>query len=335
MATSIDRSDSRRLMIFAGRTSRALAESIGACLGVELGAVEATTFASGEIYVRYGESIRGADVFLVQSVCGPVNDSLVELLLMIDAARLASARRIVAVIPYYGYARQDKKSAPREPISARLMADLLEAAGADRVLSMDLHAGQIQGFFRIPVDHMTAEQALVDHFLARADVGEIEGPLAIVSPDVGRAKLCNHVAQKLDAAFAVVAKRRPRPGAAEVTLLIGDVRDHTAIMLDDMIDTGGTLAVAADALRAAGARRVLAAATHGVFSGDAFGRLEAAAIEEVVVTDTIPLEAVKPEAVRPDWLTVVPVGRILADCIRSVFDDTSVSEIFAGENQLF
>jgi len=328
--STIDRAASRRLLVFSGRTSRSLAERIAGCLDTRLGAITLTTFPSDETHVRFEESVRGADVFLVQSVCRPVNDSLVELLLMTQAARLASARRVVAVMPYFGYARQDKKLAPREPISARLVADVVEAAGADRVLTMDLHAGQIQGFFRIPVDHMTAEQVLVDHFLARRDAGAIEGPLAVVSPDAGRARLCAHVAAKLDAVPAVVSKRRPRPGQAEASLLIGDVSGRTAIMLDDMIDTAGTLVVAARALREAGARRVIAGATHGVFSGPAIERLEGAGIEEVVVTDTI---AQPPEV--PGWLTVLSVDRILASCIRAVFEGRSVSDIFAGENQLF
>lgn len=330
MPATIHRTAARRLLIFSGRTSRDLAERIAERLGTRLGAVALTTFPSDETHVRFEENVRGADVFLVQSVCRPVNNSLVELLLMIQAARLASARSVAAVMPYFGYARQDKKLAPREPISARLVADLVEAARASRVLTMDLHAGQIQGFFRIPVDHMTAEQVLVEHFLARRDAGAIEGPLAVVSPDAGRARLCAHVATKLDAAPAVVSKRRPQPGEAEAHILIGDVRGRTAIMLDDMIDTAGTLAVAAGVLRAAGARRVIAGATHGVFSGPAFERLENAGIEEVVVTDTIP-QPLDP----PEWLTVVSVDRILAGCIGAVFDDRSVSDIFAGENQLF
>jgi len=328
--TSIDRDDSKRLMVFAGRASRALGESIADKLGMELGDVTLKTFANGEIYVRFEESIRGADIFLVQSTCRPVNEALMELLIMIDAAKLASAHRINAVIPWYGYSRQDKKSAPREPITAKLVAEMLQAAGVDRVLTMDLHAGQVQGFFRIPVDHMTAIPLLVEHFEDRRRAGELDNPV-VVSPDAGRAKLANHVAEKLGANLAVLTKQRPEHNAAEVTLLVGDVEDRDAILIDDMIDTAGTLVAGADTIRAAGARRVYAAAVHGLFSPPAFARLAASSIEEIVVTDTVPLSPDAP----PDLIKVVSVARILADSVHNVFCDESVSEIFAGENQLF
>ncbi len=328
--TSIDRDDSKRLMVFAGRASRALGESIADKLGMELGDVTLKTFANGEIYVRFEESIRGADIFLVQSTCRPVNEALMELLIMIDAAKLASAHRINAVIPWYGYSRQDKKSAPREPITAKLVAEMLQAAGVDRVLTMDLHAGQVQGFFRIPVDHMTAIPLLVEHFEDRRRAGELDNPV-VVSPDAGRAKLANHVAEKLGANLAVLTKQRPEHNAAEVTLLVGDVEDRDAILIDDMIDTAGTLVAGADTIRAAGARRVYAAAVHGLFSPPAFARLAASSIEEIVVTDTVPLAPDAP----PDLIKVVSVARILADSVHNVFCDESVSEIFAGENQLF
>jgi len=328
--TSIDRDDSKRLMVFAGRASRALGESIADKLGMELGDVTLKTFANGEIYVRFEESIRGADIFLVQSTCRPVNEALMELLIMIDAAKLASAHRINAVIPWYGYSRQDKKSAPREPITAKLVAEMLQAAGVDRVLTMDLHAGQVQGFFRIPVDHMTAIPLLVEHFEERQRAGELDNPV-VVSPDAGRAKLANHVAEKLGANLAVLTKQRPEHNAAEVTLLVGDVEGRDAILIDDMIDTAGTLAAGADTIRAAGARRVYAAAVHGLFSPPAFARLAASSIEEIVVTDTVPLAPDAP----PDLIKVVSVARILADSVHNVFCDESVSEIFAGENQLF
>ena len=328
--TSIDRDDSKRLMVFAGRASRALGESIADKLGMELGDVTLKTFANGEIYVRFEESIRGADIFLVQSTCRPVNEALMELLIMIDAAKLASAHRINAVIPWYGYSRQDKKSAPREPITAKLVAEMLQAAGVDRVLTMDLHAGQVQGFFRIPVDHMTAIPLLVEHFEDRQRAGELDNPV-VVSPDAGRAKLANHVAEKLGANLAVLTKQRPEHNAAEVTLLVGDVEDRDAILIDDMIDTAGTLVAGADTIRAAGARRVYAAAVHGLFSPPAFARLAASSIEEIVVTDTVPLSPDAP----PDLIKVVSVARILADSVHNVFCDESVSEIFAGENQLF
>jgi len=328
--TSIDRDDSKRLMVFAGRASRALGESIADKLGMELGDVTLKTFANGEIYVRFEESIRGADIFLVQSTCRPVNEALMELLIMIDAAKLASAHRINAVIPWYGYSRQDKKSAPREPITAKLVAEMLQAAGVDRVLTMDLHAGQVQGFFRIPVDHMTAIPLLVEHFEDRQRAGELDNPV-VVSPDAGRAKLANHVAEKLGANLAVLTKQRPEHNAAEVTLLVGDVEDRDAILIDDMIDTAGTLVAGADTIRAAGARRVYAAAVHGLFSPPAFARLAASSIEEIVVTDTVPLAPDAPS----DLIKVVSVARILADSVHNVFCDESVSEIFAGENQLF
>ena len=328
--TSIDRDDSKRLMVFAGRASRALGESIADKLGMELGDVTLKTFANGEIYVRFEESVRGADIFLVQSTCRPVNEALMELLIMIDAAKLASAHRINAVIPWYGYSRQDKKSAPREPITAKLVAEMLQAAGVDRVLTMDLHAGQVQGFFRIPVDHMTAIPLLVEHFEDRRRAGELDNPV-VVSPDAGRAKLANHVAEKLGANLAVLTKQRPEHNAAEVTLLVGDVEDRDAILIDDMIDTAGTLVAGADTIRAAGARRVYAAAVHGLFSPPAFARLAASSIEEIVVTDTVPLAPDAPS----DLIKVVSVARILADSVHNVFCDESVSEIFAGENQLF
>lgn len=329
-STSIDREDSKRLMVFAGRSSRDLGERIADRLGIELGDVTLKTFANGEIYVRFEESIRGADIFLVQSTCRPVNDALMELLIMIDAAKLASAHRINAVIPWYGYSRQDKKSAPREPITAKLVAELLQAAGVDRVLTMDLHAGQVQGFFRIPVDHMTAIPLLVDHFRERQLSGDL-GQIVVVSPDAGRAKLANHVAEKLGARLALLAKQRPEHNEAEITFLVGDVKGRDAILIDDMIDTAGTLAAGIKTIKKAGANRVFAAAVHGIFSGPAFERLQDSGLEEVVVTDTIPLAENAPG----DLIKVVSVAGILADSVHNVFCDESVSEIFSGENQLF
>src|SRR5262249_8857624 len=269
---------------------------------------------------------RGADVFLVQSTSRPVNDSLVELLFMINAAKLASAHRITAVMPWYGYSRQDKKSSPREPISAKAVADMLQVVGVDRVLTMDLHAGQIQGFFHVPVDHMTAMPLISDHFLERRSRGEMGDGLVVVSPDTGRTKLANHFRDKLGADLAVLAKERPEHNEAEVLMLIGDVRGKVAILIDDMIDTAGTMVAGAKELRRAGATRVLAAATHGIFSGKAFERIAASHIEEIVVTDTVPL----PDNAPRDRLRVLSVDRILADCIHNVFCDESVSEIFAG-----
>jgi ribose-phosphate pyrophosphokinase len=328
---SIDREDSKRLMVFAGRNSRELGGRIAERLGIELGDVHLTTFANGENYVRFEESIRGADVFVVQSTSRPVNDSLVELLFMINAAKLASAHRITAVMPWYGYSRQDKKSSPREPISAKAVADMLQVLGVDRVLTMDLHAGQIQGFFHVPVDHMTAVPMLSDHFLERRSRGELTDRLVVVSPDTGRTKLANHFRDKLGAELAVLAKERPEHNEAEVLMLIGDVSGKVAILIDDMIDTAGTMVAGARELRRAGATRVLAAATHGIFSGKAFERIASSEIEEIVVTDTVPL----PDNAPRERLRVLSVDRILADCIHNVFCDESVSEIFAGENQLF
>ena len=328
---SIDRDDSKRLMVFAGTSSKALGAQIGSRLGIDLGEVIIQRFQDGEIYVRFEESIRGADIFLVQSTSTPVNDSLMELLIMINAAKLASAHRITAVMPWYGYSRQDKKSSPREPITARLVAQLLEAAGVDRVLTMDLHAGQIQGFFQIPVDHMTATPILADHFLERQFAGDFPEGLVVVSPDAGRAKLANHFAEKLGARLAVLAKQRPEHNTAEITFLIGDVEGKAALLIDDMIDTAGTLCAGAAVVKKAGATKVLAAATHGIFSGAAFDRLEESVIEESVVTDTIPV----PEGSAGGKIQILSVDRIRSDTIHNVFCDESVSEIFAGENQLF
>jgi ribose-phosphate pyrophosphokinase len=332
VSTSIDREDSKRLMVFAGRSSQELGQRIAGRLGIDLGAVTLKTFANGEIYVKFEESVRGADVFLVQSTSRPVNDSLMELLIMINAAKLASAHRITAVIPWYGYSRQDKKSAPREPITAKLIADLLSAAGVDRVLTMDLHAGQVQGFFGVPVDHMTALPMFVDDFRERVYQGEVTERLVVVSPDAGRAKLANHFAERLGATLAVLTKQRPDHNEAEITLLIGDVEGRAAILIDDMIDTAGTLCAGAKVVADAGATRIFAAATHGLLSGRAVERLRESVIEQVVISDTVPLP---PEAADSDLFRVLSVDRILADSVHNVFCDESVSAIFAGENQLF
>ena len=321
----------KRLMLFSGRATPELAAKIAAKLGVELGPTTLKTFSNGEVYCRYGESIRGADVFIVQSTCGnpqtglTANDALMELLLMIDAAVGASAHRVIAVVPWFGYSRQDKKSAPREPISARLVARMLEAAGADRVLTMDLHAGQVQGFFSKPLDHMTARFILAQHF---NDL-HLEN-LVIVAPDVGRAKLAQKFAEKVGADLAVMTKERPAQQVAEIGYVIGEVAGKTAVIIDDIIDTAGTLCAAAQTLIEHGAAKVFAAATHGVFSGPAYENLAQGPFERIVVTDTIPAP---PGA--PDNVYVLPCADILTDSIRRIFTDGSVSEVFGGENQLF
>jgi ribose-phosphate pyrophosphokinase len=313
----------RRLLVFSGRSNLKLAERIVARLGTGLGLIEHETFANGETYCRFGESIRGADVFLVQSCSPPVNDHFVELLLMIHAARLASAHRITAVMPWFPYSRQDKKAASREPISARLVADVLEAAGADRVLTMDLHAGQIQGFFRIPVDHMTALPLFAHHF---RQLGSDGATLVAVSPDLGRVKLARRLSQILGADLAVVTKTRSGHDVAEAVEVVGAVRGKVALMGDDMIVTGNTLLSATAALLAAGAREVHAFATHALFSEDAIDRLQRSELAEIAVTDTVRISVPRPEK-----LTVLSVADVLGDTIANVFADRSVSALFAGQ----
>jgi ribose-phosphate pyrophosphokinase len=331
MATSLPIDYDKRLMLFSGRANPELAARIADKIGVDLGPVTLKTFSNGEVYCRYEESIRGADVFIIQPTCGnPAtgvnpNDALMELLEMIDAAVGASAHRVIAVTPWFGYSRQDKKSAPREPISARLVAHMLEAAGADRVVTMDLHAGQVQGFFSIPVDHMTAVMMLTQYF---DDLGLTD--LVVVAPDAGRVKLNKKFASKIGAELAILDKERPAQQVAEIGYVIGDVRGKTAIIVDDMIDTAGTLKAAAQTVLDEGAGRVYAAATHPVFSGNAYENLASSGFEQVVVTDTIPLRNGAPDNVR-----VLSVADLLTDSIRRIFTDDSVSEVFGGENQLF
>jgi ribose-phosphate pyrophosphokinase len=330
--TAIPHDYSKRLMVFGGRCSMDLAAKIAGKLDLDLGQVQLKTFANGEVYCRYSESIRGADVFLVQSTAAnpaeemTPNDALLELLMMIDAAQGASAHRIIAVTPWYGYARQDKKSAPREPISARVVAKCLEGVGVDRLLTMDLHAGQVQGFFHVPVDHMTA-MPMLTQWLADQNFSD---ELVIVSPDAGRVKMARNFARKIGTTFAVMEKERPAQQVAEIGYVVGDVKGKTAVLVDDMIDTAGTLCAAAETVLDEGAARVIACATHGVFSGPAFERLQDSGIERIVVTDTIPLPAGA-----PDNITVLSTAGTFADSIRRIFTDDSVSEIFAGENQLF
>jgi ribose-phosphate pyrophosphokinase len=330
-STSLPIDYDKRLMLFSGRANPELAAKIADKIGVDLGPVTLKSFSNGEVYCRYEESIRGADVFIIQPTCGnpatgiSANDALMELLFMIDAAIGASAHRVIAVTPWFGYSRQDKKSAPREPISARLVARMIEAAGADRVLTMDLHAGQVQGFFRKPVDHMTALMMLTQYF---NDLGLQD--LVVVAPDAGRVKLNKKFASKIGAELAILDKERPAQQVAEIGYVIGDVRGRTAIIVDDMIDTAGTLRAAGQTVLDEGARRIYAAATHPVLSGDAYENLAASPFEQIVVTDTIPL---RPGA--PDNIRVLSCAELLTDSIRRIFTDDSVSEVFGGENQLF
>lgn len=318
-----------RLMVFSGRSNPKLAQKIAAEIGVELSPVITKTFSNGEVYCRYEESIRGADVFIIQPTCGneelglTINDALSELLIMIDAAVGASARRVIAVTPWFGYARQDKKSLPREPISARLFARLLESAGANRVLAMDLHAGQLQGMFQIPMDHLTALMLLSEYFINQ----NLGGNLIVVAPDAGSVKLNKKFASMLGADLAILNKERPRQQVAEISHVIGDVEGKTALIIDDMIDTAGTLKAAGAALVDAGAQRVFAAATHGVFSGSAYENLSSAAFEKIIVTDTIPL---RPGA--PANVEVLSCANLLAASMLRIFTNDSVSEVFGGAN---
>jgi ribose-phosphate pyrophosphokinase len=323
----IERGPLKRLMVFAGRSHPELAQRIAEQLGVELGEVELKTFSNGETYTRYHESIRGADVFIVQTGCDPVDRNLMELLFMIQAAKLASAKRITAVIPWFPYSRQDRKAKPREPISGRLVADMIQLAGADRVLTMDLHAGQIQGFFTIPVDHMTSLPLFARHF---RDLGLFGDEVVSVAPDAGRAKHAIRFAEMIEADFAVMHKTRPEHDRASVTEITGRVQGKTAIVGDDVIMTGGTLLAGARALRDHGATAVWVFATHGLFS-EGLDQFAAADLAGIVVTDTVPIDP----TTRPEAMTVLPISGLLAETIMNVFADESVSAIFGGEYQLF
>jgi len=324
----LERGPQKRLMVFSGRSHPELAQRIAETIGIELGEVELKTFPNGETYCRYVESIRGADVFLVQTGCEPIDRNLLELAFMIQAAKLASAKRITAVVPLFPYARQDRKARPREPISGRLIADMLQLAGADRVLTMDLHAGQIQGFFTIPVDHMTALPLFARHF---RDLGLTGGGVVSVSPDAGRAKMALRFAEMIEAEFALIHKTRPDHETVAVTEVTGRVRDKIAIIGDDVIMTGGTLLANIDALREHGVKDVYVFATHGLFCANALDRFQDADIAQIVVTDTVPIDPLN----RPQNMTVLAVAGLLAETIMNVFADESVSAIFGGENQLF
>jgi ribose-phosphate pyrophosphokinase len=308
------------LKIFSGRAHPGLAREICAYLGIPLGELTLYNFSDGEDYCQIDENVRGADVFVVQPTCSPVNDSIMELLILLDAFRRSSASRITAVMPYFGYARQDKKDKPRVPIAAKLMADLLTAAGADRILTMDLHAAQIQGFFNIPVDHLFAAPVILDA------IRKIEAEdLVIVSPDVGGLTRARAIAKRLDAALAVIDKRRTGKNETEILNVVGDVEGKDALILDDIIDTAGTLVQAEAALRRQGARRTYAAAVHGVFSGPALERIEASKLQSLLVTNTIPVEAAIARCPRIRALSVAP---LLGEAIQRIHDGASVSSLF-------
>jgi len=302
------------ISLFAGRSNPALAAAIAEQAGRPLGQVTIRNFADGEVYVRYEESIRGTDLFVVQSTPPPA-ENWMELLLMVDAARRASAARITAVIPYFGYARQDRKDQPRVPITARLLADMLQTAGVERVLTMDLHAAQIQGFFDVPVDHLYGSAVFEDHYTERDN-------LVVVAPDVGASKIARAYAKRLGADLALIDKRRPAPNVAEVMNIIGEVEGRNCLIIDDMVDTAGTLASAAGALREAGALRVEAFATHGLLSGPAHDRIEASALERLIVTDTVPLRRTS------DKIEVISVAPLFADAILRIYADESISTLF-------
>ncbi|MBQ3920212.1 MAG: ribose-phosphate pyrophosphokinase [Oscillospiraceae bacterium] len=311
------------IKIFTGNSNPAVAKGIAESLGLRLGQSEVVTFSDGEVSVSIKESVRGSDVFVVQSTSYPVNDNLMELLIMMDAFKRASAGRITAVIPYMGYARQDRKAKARDPISAKLVADLLTAAGADRVLSMDLHCPQIQGFFNVPVDHLLGVPLLVPYFIDKFK--DIKDNTVVVSPDLGSVTRARNFAQRFEAPLAIVDKRRQKANVSEVMNIIGDVKDKDVILVDDMIDTAGTLCNAAKAIiEKGGAKSVTACATHGVLSGPAIERIQESVIKEIVLLDTIAL----PEEKRIDKITVLPVAPTFAQAIQRIYNDTPISPMF-------
>jgi len=309
------------LSLFAGNSNRALAEAIAAALGVPLGGAEIGRFSDGEVQVEITDNVRGRDVFVIQSTCTPTNDNIMELLLMLDAFKRASAMRITAVVPYFGYARQDRKVAPRVPISAKLLADIITASGASRLLTVDLHAGQIQGFFNIPVDNVYATPVLLPYIRERLDNKEC----TVIAPDAGGVERARAFAKRLDAGLAIIDKRRTRPGVVGDMQIIGDVGGRPAVIVDDMVDTAGTLCAAADAVRAAGAPAVLACITHSILSGKAVERIESSVLEEVVVTDTIPLQS---NARNARKIRVRSVAPLLAEAIQRTHNEDSISSLF-------
>ncbi|WP_066042571.1 ribose-phosphate diphosphokinase [Herbiconiux solani] len=323
--SGIKASGEKSLVVVSGRAHPQLAEDIAAELGTTLVETEARTFANGELYIRYGESVRGSDVFVIQSHTAPINEWLMEQLIMVDALKRASAKRITVVAPFYPYARQDKKGRGREPISARLVADLFKAAGADRIMSVDLHAAQIQGFFDGPVDHLFAMPVLLEHMRQSLD----PATLTVVSPDMGRVRVADVWSDKLGVPLAIIHKRRdPRvPNQVSVHEIVGDVSGRVCLLVDDLIDTGRTIVAAAEALKASGAIGVVVAATHAVFSDPAVEILQSPFIDSVVVTDTLPL----PPEKHWDRLTVLPIAPLIARAIHEVFSDGSVTTMFDGD----
>ena len=323
--TGIKTTGEKKLMLFSGRAHTELAKEVAAELGVGLVPTKAQDFANGEIYVRFQESVRGADCFLMQSHTAPINKWIMEQLIMIDALKRASARSISVIIPFYGYARQDKKHRGREPISARLMADLLGTAGAHRIIAMDLHADQVQGYFDGPVDHLFALPVLTEYIGSRVDREQ----LTVVSPDAGRVRVADRWADRLGAPLAIVHKRRDPDVAHQVTVheVVGDVRDRVCVLVDDMIDTGGTICAAADALFANGASDVIVAATHGVLSGPAADRLKNSRVSEFIFTNSLPT----PSEVNLDKITVLSMAPTIARAVREVFEDGSVTSLFEGD----
>ena len=311
----------KELKLFSGTAHRALATEIAQYLKLPVGDADVTRFSDGEVFVQINENVRGTDVFVIQPTCPPVNDTLMELLIMIDAFKRASAGRITAVVPYYGYARQDRKVQPRVPITAKLVADLLAAAGVDRVLALDLHAGQIQGFFNVPVDHLFAGPPVIVEYLNKKSFHD---PV-VVAPDAGGVERARAIAKRLNAGLAIIDKRRDGPNVAVVMHLIGDVRDKDAIVIDDMIDTAGTLVQAVGAIEREGARRIIAGGVHAVLSGPAVERLKHAPIQEIVVTNSIPLPADK----QLPNMTVLTVAPLLGEAIRRIHDEESVSTLFS------
>lgn len=309
----------KRLKIFSGNANAELAREIADYLGVTPGSAQVTRFSDGEIHVKINESVRGADVFIIQPTCTPVDENLMELLIMIDAARRASARRITAVLPYYGYARQDRKTRARDPITAKLVANILTASGARRVITMDLHAGQIQGFFDIPVDHLPGVPILAEYIL-QSSLEDI----VVVSPDLGSVTRARDLADRIGAPIAIIDKRRPEPNVVEVTNIIGAIQDKTVVMIDDIIDTAGTITKGAVALKQWGAREIYVCCTHAVLSGPAVKRLQEAPIKEIILTNTIPV----PKEKMIEKFKVLSVAPLLGEAIIRIHEDLSVSKLF-------